>query len=438
MSFEWAPFSEKQLDGIANSDARINAFDGPVRSGKTTTANVAWTDFIPKAPFKRLLMTGVTKDTLYRNVLADLFDIWGEGNYKYDSSRGIIWAFGKEIHVVGMDNKKAMKKIRGLTIGGWYADEIVEYPFEVVEMALTRMSVKGARAFWTMNPDSPYHPVHKKYLTNPQLLAPQNGRPATLKRWQYQLDDNTSLDPEFVDFLKTTFTGVFYERNILGLWVAAEGVIYGDFKAGTHVITWDQFQQRFGVRQIPANWIKIRCIDFGFTHPFVCQWWAISPDGEWFLYREIYRTRRIVEDHAKDIIQLSAGERYLATYTDHDAEDRATLERHGVPTDQADKAVVPGIQAVQSLLKVDPVLQRPHLYLLQGALVERDPYLVEAKQPTCTEEEFEVYLWVPPEKSAGKTQPVKEFDHGMDPMRYGVHSFTVNRPIGPQKKPRGY
>lgn len=421
MTFEWAPFSEKQLDAIANSDARINALDGPVRSGKTISASVAWTNFIPNAPHKRLLMTGVTKDTLYRNVLADLFDIWGEANYKYNTATGIITVFGKEIHIVGVSDIKALKKIQGMTVGGWYADEVTNYPFEVVKMAMTRLSKTGARAFWTMNPDSPYHPLFVDYLTNTKLLEPRKGRPPILKRWRFRLEDNLSLEEEYIDSLKAMFHGLFYKRYIEGEWVAAEGAVYDIFDPGTHVISWDDFEARFGVRQIPPSWTRIRAIDFGYKNPFVCQWWAISPDGEWFRYREIYHSKRLVEDHAKQIITLSQEERVLHTYADHDAEDRATLQRYGVPTQPAIKDIRAGIQTVLGLLQPDDG-GRPRMYLLKGVLVERDPVLKTANLPTCTEEEFPGYVW--PEPKAGvKEEPVDLNNHGMDTARYATHSY---------------
>ena len=89
-------------------------------------------------------------------------------------------------------------------------------------------------------------------------------------------------------------------------------------------------------------------MDFGYTNPFVCQWWAKDPDGRLYLYRESYRVHLLVEDAARDMLALSADEpRPWAIVCDHDAEDRATLERHlGMTTVAAVKDVSPGIQAV--------------------------------------------------------------------------------------------
>jgi hypothetical protein len=104
-------------------------------------------------------------------------------------------------------------------------------------------------------------------------------------------------------------------------------------------------------------------VDFGFTNPFVWQQWAVDPDGRLWLEREIYRTQRLVEDHAKDILNVvtvtagaSKGQwlypRPAAIICDHDAEDRATLERHlGMGTTAAKKSVSDGIQAMSARLR---------------------------------------------------------------------------------------
>jgi phage terminase large subunit len=179
---------------------------------------------------------------------------------------------------------------------------------------------------------------------------------------------------------------------------------------------------------IPDEWVRWWAVDFGFTNPFVLQCWAEDPDGRLYLYRELYRTRRLVEDHAKDILAIVRpdGRTWLepqprAIICDHDAEDRATLERHlGMSTVPARKAVSPGIQAVQARFTIQPD-GRPRLYLLEDALVEKDQDLVDALLPTCTADELPGYVWEPPAPGrAAKEQPHKENDHGCDAKRYMV------------------
>ena len=175
---------------------------------------------------------------------------------------------------------------------------------------------------------------------------------------------------------------------------------------------------------IPKEWTRYRVIDFGFTNPFVCQWWAESPDNVFYMYKELYHSHRIVSDHAKQIRDHSKAERYIMTIADHDAEDRATLEAVGIHTRAARKNVSTGIQEVQKRLLVREN-GTPGIILFRNALIEQDRTLVEAKKPTCTREEFDSYSW--PKAGDGKMvkeAPIKIDDHGLDCLKYLCAEFT--------------
>jgi hypothetical protein len=218
-------------------------------------------------------------------------------------------------------------------------------------------------------------------------------------------------------------TGVRRDRLRFGRWVQAEGVVYEGFDRDVHLI--DPFP-------VPEGWRRIRSIDFGYTNPFSCSWYAIDGDGRMYRYRQIYFTGRTVADHVKTIQRVErwflgdgktlnpARERIHETVADHDAEDRATLHQLGIPTVAAYKAIRPGIQAVGERLRRAGD-GKPRLLFLRDALVEQDPTLAELRQPTCTEEEFEVYSWPKGQEGrAMKETPVDAFNHGMDELRYAV------------------
>jgi phage terminase large subunit len=140
--------------------------------------------------------------------------------------------------------------------------------------------------------------------------------------------------------------------------------------------------------------------------------------------REWVRSRMLVEDHAKVIRdRLLAGQpRPRAIITDHDAEDRATLERHlGMSTIAAKKTVSDGIQSFQSRLKVQAD-GRARLYVFRDALLDRDPEMDAASLPIGMAEEVAGYVWaVKPGKKGGlKEGPEKANDHSMDAGRYVV------------------
>lgn len=208
-------------------------------------------------------------------------------------------------------------------------------------------------------------------------------------------------------------TGIRRLRLLEGKWVGAEGVIYDEFDEAVHVV--DRFD-------IPESWTRYWVIDFGYTNPFVCQWWAEDPDGKLYMYREIYYTRRTVFEHAAQIKSLvidSAGRwtepKPRDIVCDHDAEGRESLSKElGLGTRAAKKSVEDGIQVTHTRLSAI----EPRMFFLRGSLVERDPELVKLDKPTCTVEEIPGYIWDIAEGKAPKEQPVKKDDHGCDAMRY--------------------
>lgn len=318
---------------------------------------------------------------------------------RFEYTNGSVLAYG------GMSNEEQREQIRSIgTVGGvdiaWMeeANRFVENDFNEV---LARM--RGTAASWmqlilSTNPDIPTHWIYKRMI--------QAGE---AKVFYSSALDNPANPAAYLDNLQL-LTGVLYKRLVKGQWIQAEGAVY-DYNAEVHLT--DPFT-------IPADWRRIRVVDFGYTNPFVCQWWAIDNDGRAYLYREIYHTQRLVEDHARDIVELSQGEYIEATVCDHDAEDRATLARHGVPTIAANKPISRGIQTMQARLRKAGD-GRARLFLMRDSLVKTDSALETAHKPLCTEDEFPAYIY--PEGKDGR--PVKEMpvdlnNHGMDAARYLV------------------
>lgn len=317
------------------------------------------------------------------------------------------YANGSEIVVGGLDKpSKIMSSEYDLMV----VDEGTELTEDDLESLTTRLRngvMPYQQVIVCVNPGPPTHWLNQRANrgTMRRFLSRHQDNPRMFRRGAWTEYGRTYLSK------LARLTGVRRKRLHDGIWAAAEGLVYDDWDAAAHLT--DRFE-------IPATWRRIRVIDFGYTNPFVCQWWAIDGDGRLYRYRELYWTQRLVRDHAAKIIALSAGEHYEATIADHDAEDRATLHDAGIFTLPAYKAVSVGIQAVQA--RLTPAGDgRPRLFLLRDSLVERDPSLGEAAKPCCTEEEIDGYVW---EKAANgkpnKESPLKQDDHGMDAMRYGV------------------
>ena len=171
----------------------------------------------------RKVITGVSKQSVYNNVLTDLFDIVGPRNYSYNRNTGQLRLCGSEWLVIGAKDEGSERYIRGLTVGVALCDEVSLMPQSFFQMLLSRMSPEGARLYGTTNPDSPYHWLKTEYLDNPELRAKK-----ILWSDHFTMADNPNLMPEFVEAQKRLYTGFFYKRFIEGLWVIAEGAIYKD------------------------------------------------------------------------------------------------------------------------------------------------------------------------------------------------------------------
>jgi len=388
--------------------------EGPAGTGKTLGVLTKLLICCEKYPGIRVLVVRKTRESCTESVLVEWeTSCLPPGCYLIDGPdrarrQRYTFANGSEIIVGGMDKSSKVMSTQYDLIFAEEATELTEDDWEKLGTRNRNYKMPYQQMIANVNPDAPTHWLNQR--ANRGLMARHLSKHTDNPKYH----DGTDWTPEGRSYVLgrlAKLTGVRRARLYEGKWAAAEGIVYDNWDASIHLI--DRFA-------IPAEWRRFRVVDFGYTNSFVCQWWAIDPDGRLYRYREIYRTQRIVADHAEDIKRLSAGESYVATVADHDAEDRATLHAAGIPTVPAFKAVTVGIQAVQDRLR--PAGDgKPRLFLLRDSLVSRDERLVEAKKPLCTEQEIDGYVW---QKAADgrpvKEEPVKVDDHGCDCLRYAV------------------
>ena len=396
--------------------------EGPYETGKTLAALTKLHLLLCKYPNSRALMLRKTYKSLVQSAVVTFEkkvlpvppeDI-RSGVVKYGGERPEFYDYpnGSRVICGGLD---IAGKVLSAEYDFIYVNQAEELTLDEWETLTGRATGRAGNApyaqlFGDCNPGPPTHWIlHRSRLRRFRQLHEHN--PTLFNQATGAITEQGKRSMAVLDAL----TGIRYKRGRKGLWVAAEGQVYDDFDPDMHLI--DAFD-------IPAGWRRIRAIDFGYTNPFVCQWWAIDGDGRMYLYREIYMTQRIVEDHAADIKRLSSRERIEVTVADHDAEDRATLARHGVPTIGARKEISVGIQAVQKRLR--PAGDgKPRLFIFRDALVEADRMLYRERpgdlQPMSTEHEFTSYVWSEtPDGKPNKEAPMDLFNHSMDAMRYAV------------------
>jgi PBSX family phage terminase large subunit len=322
---------------------------------------------------------------------------------------------GSVITVGGMDRSTRIMSSEYDIVYVQEATELTEDDWEAITTRLRNGKVSFQQLLADCNPDAPHHWLKVRCDAGKTLMLDSRHEDNPLL-----FDDSgalTEIGTAYIGKLDN-LTGVRYQRLRRGLWVAAEGLIYEEWDPVRHLV--DPFP-------IPATWTRYWSVDFGFTNPLVLQCWAEDPDGRLFLYRELYRTKRLVEDHARDILKLVRDvkqawrePRPRAIICDHDAEDRATLERHlGMSTVPAQKTVSDGIQAVATRLRIDGT-GRPRIGVFRDAVVARDHELVDQRKPACTAEEIVGYVWDTGAGKKIKETPLKENDHGCDALRYMV------------------
>ncbi len=337
-----------------------------------------------------------------------------------------LYSNGSSISLGGLD--KPMK-FMSTEFDIIYVQEGTECSMEALDMLTTRLR-NGRLSYHQLmidaNPDSPTHPLKIETDTGRMLML--HSRHEDNPRFFNRDGTMTEEGARYMSVLDA-LTGVRYLRLRKGIWAAAEGVIFDEFNAAVHVV--DRFE-------IPRDWRRIWAVDFGYVHPFVWQDWAIDPDGAMVLVRAIHRTKRLVEDHARDIKQLTAGDPPpYALFCDHDAEDRATLERHlGRPTRPANKNVSEGLQATAARFRIGGD-GKPRIKIMRDGVVhgmttpdrpgapplwQADPELVSAKQPACLADEIPGYVW---EDGKVKEQPHKDLDDSCDTLRYAVAAVDL-------------
>ena len=373
--------------------------EGAVRSGKTFLNNIFFLAHVSRFQNedKDFILTGKTIGTIDRNIIKSFRDQFGI-KIKMDKHNKFR-LYGNNVHCFGTDAKTSHEAITGFTSYGWYGNEMSLQHRNVVQECFNRCSGEGFRVIWDTNPDYPDHPIKRNYIDKTGVKL-SSGR-IRIKSWHFQLSDNIMLSEEYIENLKeSTPPGMWYDRSIKGLWVAAEGVVYENFNRDIHVI--DPFT-------IPDSWKIYRGIDWGFTNPFVCLWIAQDEDGRLFIFDEHYQSERLLEFHAKEIKKRKYDSLIIA---DHDPQDAMEMTRYGIYTQKANKEVHVGLQRVTKRLHVQKD-GKPRLYVTANC--------------QNTIREFQQYCWEETRDGRPiKEEPKKQNDHCMDTLRYIVNYIDSN------------
>jgi PBSX family phage terminase large subunit len=390
-----------------------------VRSAKSFTANDLAIEEIQRLPPCNVLVSGYSITSVARNVLAEwkktinpirksLFVSVREDKDEYlkINWRGLR---NKRFYLRGAGKENDYMQIQGATFGYWLADELTRHCESFVDMALSRLSMDGAQATWTTNPDHPLHFVKTRFIDDKELyrINVDTGR-AEICRHTFYLSDNPSLTPEYVRGLGKLYTGVFRQRYIESQWVMAEGAIYDFFTRGVNTIP-----------KPPMAVQRYVGIDYGTHNPTVFLMMGrddsshrpkIWAEREWYYNSQTAGRQKDDAEYAQDFVQFvhnieidaviydpSAISLLLAIKKALNEAGRALVFR------AADNSVVNGIRTQQRLLA-------------SGEYVVCDC----CKQ---TIDDYGSYVWDKRSAARGEDAPLKEHDHTKDAERYVLHTL---------------
>jgi PBSX family phage terminase large subunit len=392
-------FSEKQLLTLkwwnlkeySSYDAII--CDGAIRSGKTLSMSIGFVMWA-MSKFKNgyFAMCGKTITSLRRNVVTPLLDTLKalkfsctekvSKNYFEVSVCGITNRF----YLFGGKDESSSALIQGITLCGVFFDEVVLMPRSFVEQSLARCSVNGSKLWFNCNPDNPYHWFYREWISK--------AKQKNALYLHFTMEDNPSLSCKIKERYKRLYSGIFYDRFVLGTWTVSSGVVYPMFDKNHHV-----------VESLPTAFSRyvISC-DYGIVNPTSMGLWGLS-DGIWFRIDEYYYSSReqgrlhTDEEYYQSLEALAKGLDIETVIVDPSASSFIEcIRRHNhFNVTKAKNDVLSGIRLVSDALNRDLILF--------------------SKRCSDTIREFSQYCW---NEKLNNDTPIKEHDHAMDDMRYFV------------------
>ncbi|MGN0621244.1 MAG: PBSX family phage terminase large subunit [Porcipelethomonas sp.] len=372
--------------------------DGSVRSGKTLCMSIGFVSWAMTCfSGQSFALCGKTITSLRRNLAEPLLGTLGAMGFTYIEkvSKNYI-----DIRISGRQNRfyffggrdeSSASLIQGMTLAGVLLDEVALMPRSFVEQAAARCSVAGSKLWFNCNPDNPYHWFYREWI--------KKAEEKNALYIHFTMKDNPSLPDNIRKRYETLYSGVFYDRFVLGKWTAASGAVYQMFSEEKHTFS-----------KAPECDRYIISCDYGTVNPSSFGLWGHS-GGVWYRLREYYYDSRregisrTDEEHYEALEQLAGDTKPEMVIADPSAASFIEcIRRHGkfraVP---AKNDVLWGIRKVSDALK--------------------NRKIMFSKDCADCLREFSLYCWN--EKSGGDV-PVKENDHAMDDVRYFVTTVLEN------------
>lgn len=393
-------YSPLQADVIINADASKNLLSGAVRAGKTYISYDLIVKRLKDCPVGNRLLVGRTERTIIRNVIHPMQERFGKV-YVSGISNGECRIFGKRFYAIGANDEGSVTKLAGLGLVYCNGDELTTWPDSFLRMLWSRLSSAGAIFDGTCNPKGPSHPVKKELIDRASQIG--------AKVWHFTIDDNPFLDPIFVANLKRQYVGVWYQRYILGRWVAAEGAIYDVLDEDIYVVD--------KLPKIERTWVGM---DYG--PGSVTTFWLLGLGADCRLYWLDFWRWDVNEEFQQksDPTLLDDLDSWLdqnnydpdAIVVPADAQSFGILLQERLGTFKRIRVMAWADQSPGSVLR--GIEETNTLYALQQLKFTKR---VADKGGF---ERWQDYVWDPVAQARGEDAPLKKEDHDCDAGRYVV------------------
>lgn len=385
-------YTPKQIEILKRTNTEdffILGLHGAKRTGKTVINNdiflrelIRVRKIADKLKIKEpmYILAGVSSKTIQNNVLQEIYNRY-QLDIKFDKHNSFT-LFGVKVVQAFTGTIGGLGGIRGMTAFGAYVNEASLANEKVFKEIISRCSGDGARIVFDTNPDNPEHWLKKEYI---------DSKSENIISYHFELDDNTFLSPRYIQNIKeSTPSGMFYDRDIRGLWVTGEGVVYSDFDSNKHFIN--------DVDNIEFE-TYIAGVDWGYSHFGSIVVFGIDKLNNWYLLEEHAKQFKEIDYWAEVALDIKARYGNINFYCDSARPEHVErFRRERIRAINADKSVLSGIEEVARLIK------------LGRFFVVSDKVKVFKK---------EIYNYVWDEKTGN---PVKENDDVMDSMRYAIYS----------------
>ena len=380
---------QRQIMAFPFTDYDCLICDGAIRSGKTVFMMLSFVDdAMRRYNNQRFGICGKTVDSTVKNIIMPYLSlVYAKEKYSIQwkrTDKTLIVSKGNitnTFEIFGGKDESSFALIQGRTLAGVLIDEVALIPRSFVEQACARCSVDGSKLWFNCNPASPQHWFYTEWVCKPKKH--------NALRLHFLLEDNPSLSQRIIERYKSMYTGVFYNRYILGEWCVAEGLVY-------------DFGEDNIVDEIPENGEYYVSIDYGTMNPFSAGLWCGLGDkytriDEFYYDGRKKGVQKTDEEYADEVVKLIGDKPVRKIIVDPSAASFiACMKKRGFSILPARNDVLDGIRLVARCLKNGNI----KLY-----------------RKNCADSiaEFGLYRW---DDKSTEDRPIKENDHAMDDIRY--------------------